>query len=158
MWWDLTSPIFILGALAVITGIVAGGLKALGRELRILASSRRQFIVLLAGIALMTIPQVVAHSGHMRIVELEVFPVESDDCTWIEYVVKVRSAGGSGVFTGNVSYPDGRSNEARAFGLSGPGDHTFRSVFSPIHGARDYTFQIEEPNKISSTFSIAMDC
>ena len=127
--WDLKSPFVILGVVCVLAAIVGGGVKALGSQLPVINSSRRQAILALFGIVLIAIPQIVLRLGEFRVTKVT---VAWDGDTYHgchihkTFTASITTAGGSGEFESRALVA-GTYTESGRLKVDGPGVHV-------IHG------------------------
>ncbi len=99
--WDLKSPLVILGIVCVLAAIVGGGVKALGSELPVINSWRRQAVLAVFGIVLIAIPQIVLRVGEFRVTKVTVSwdGNHYSGCNvHAAYTASITTAGGSGEF------------------------------------------------------------
>jgi hypothetical protein len=99
--WDVNSPLFILGIVCLLAAIVGGGVKAMGSELPVINSWRRQMLLALFGVILIAIPQITMRMGEFRVTKVTV-AWDGDHYTGCNvhalFTASITIAGGAGDF------------------------------------------------------------
>jgi hypothetical protein len=128
--WDMKSPLVILGVVCILAAIVGGGVKALGAQLPVINSWRRQAILAAFVILLVAIPQIVVRLGEFRVTNVTVSWDGSQYSGCVvraTYTASITTEGASGDFESRALVVGTYSKSVRTH-VDGPGVHI-------IHGA-----------------------
>ncbi len=130
--WDLKSPLVILGVVCILAAIVGGGVKALGSQLPVINSLRRQAALAVFGILLIAIPQIVSRLGEFRVTQVAV-SWDGDQyrgcIVRATYTASITTQGGSGDFESRALVVGSYSGSTKTH-VDGAGVHV-------IHGTGD---------------------
>jgi hypothetical protein len=123
--WDVKSPLVILGVVCILAAIVGGGVQALGAQLPVINSWRRQAILAAFGVLLIAIPQIVIRHGEFRVTNVTVSwdgNQYSGCVVRATYTAAITTKGASGDFESRALVVGTYSKSIRTH-VDGPGVH-----------------------------------
>ncbi|MEE2851308.1 MAG: hypothetical protein VX424_01455 [Actinomycetota bacterium] len=165
--WDLKSPLVLLGVVCILAAIVGGGVKALGAELPLINSWRRQSVLAAFGIALIAIPQMVIRIGEFRVTNVTVSwdgNQYSGCVVRARYTASITTKGSAGEFESRALVVTTYTSPVRTH-VDGPGLHVIHGtaeneLAAGSHGNYPVIVEILAPQELKSSPSYlhVVDC